>query len=244
MSFLQNHPFAVEAFFESSVVLTFAVPKQELKPLIPDLLELDCFEDKWAFIAVAMVQTSELRPKGFPKFMGNSFFLTGYRIFVRYRNKAGKNLRGLYIIKSETNKVKMELLGNIFTNYKYTTTDILYDLKDDVKTIYSKKSEFRVVINISKEDVIIPINSPFKNWKDARKFAGPLPHTFTFNKRTNSMLVIQGVRQNWKPKPIIIADYHFEFLNNFQFTKVILASAFEITNIPYYWKRGKIESWD
>ena len=28
---LKNHPFAVETFFESSLVLTFAVPKDELK---------------------------------------------------------------------------------------------------------------------------------------------------------------------------------------------------------------------
>ena len=77
MNFLKNHPFAVEAFFERSVVLTFAVHKEEIESLIPDKLRLDCFQDKWAFIAVAMVQTSAMRPKGFPLFMGNNFFLIG-----------------------------------------------------------------------------------------------------------------------------------------------------------------------
>ena len=75
LTFLKNHPFAVEAFFESSLVLTFAVPKEQLETLIPECLQLDTFNDKWAFIAVAMVQTKDLRPKGFPKFMGNDFFL-------------------------------------------------------------------------------------------------------------------------------------------------------------------------
>ena len=84
ISFLKNHPFAVETHFESSIVLTFAIPKKELQDFIPECLELDTFQDKWAFIAIAMVQTSGLRPKGFPKFMGNDFFLIGYRIFVRY----------------------------------------------------------------------------------------------------------------------------------------------------------------
>jgi len=79
ISFLKNHPFPVETYFESSTVLTFAIPKEELQGLIPECLELDTFQDQWAFIAVAMVQTKELRPKGFPKFMGNSFFLIGYR---------------------------------------------------------------------------------------------------------------------------------------------------------------------
>src|SRR5215213_5106814 len=112
LSFLKNHPFAVEAFFESSLVLTFAVPKEQLQNLIPECLQLDLFQDKWAFIAIAMVQTKDLRPKGFPKIVGNDFFLIGYRVFVRYKNNAGKNLRGLYILKSETDRKKMQLMGN------------------------------------------------------------------------------------------------------------------------------------
>src|SRR3989337_86728 len=107
---LKNHPFAVEAFFKSSLVLTFAIPKEQIQHLIPACLELDTFKDKWAFLAVAMVQTSDLRPKGFPKFMGNNFFLIGYRLFVRFTNKEGKSLRGLYILKSETDKKMMELM--------------------------------------------------------------------------------------------------------------------------------------
>ena len=90
MKYLRNHPFAVDAFFERSLVLTFAVPKEQLQHLIPGCLELDTFHDKWGFIAVAMVQTKDLRPAGFPKFMGNDFFLIGYRIFVRFIGKDGK----------------------------------------------------------------------------------------------------------------------------------------------------------
>ncbi len=123
-SFLKNQPFAVEAFFEYSLVFTFAVPKEQLQHLIPKCLELDTFNAKWAFLAVAMVQTKGLRPKGFPKLFGNDFFLIGYRVFVRYTSNAGKTLRGLYILKSETDKRKMEFFGNIFTHYNYTTTDI------------------------------------------------------------------------------------------------------------------------
>ncbi|MGO4912262.1 hypothetical protein [Leeuwenhoekiella sp. W20_SRS_FM14] len=46
---LKNHPFAVEAFFQNSTVLTFAVAKEELTPLIPSCLELDTLDDKWGF---------------------------------------------------------------------------------------------------------------------------------------------------------------------------------------------------
>ena len=109
MNFLKNHPFAVETYFESSIVLTYAIAKEELQHLIPECLELDTFDDKWAVVALAMVKTKNLRPKGFPKLFGNDFSLIGYRVFVRYTDKRGKRLRGLYILKSETNKSKISL---------------------------------------------------------------------------------------------------------------------------------------
>lgn len=243
LAFLKNHPFAVEAFFESSLVLTFTVPKEQLQPLIPKCLELDLFQDQWAFVAVAMVQTKDLRPKGFPRFMGNDFFLIGYRVFVRYTNNAGKRLRGLYILKSETDKKKMEFSGNLFTHYHYTTTDIRQTEQESVKEIQSLQSNFQVMFSKTEENVSLPQGSPFADWKEARRFAGPLPFTFTYNEKTKEVLIIEGVRQNWVPQPVRIINYHFEFLEKLGLENPVLANAFIIKNIPYYWKKGKIEPW-
>lgn len=243
-SFLKDHPFAVEAFFDNSLIITFAIPKEQIQHLIPECLDLDTFNDKWAFIAVAMVQTEGLRPKGFPKALGSNFFLIGYRVFVRYRNNAGKNLRGLYILKTETNRKRMEFLGNIFTHYNYSTTDINQNTNNETTEITSKKSGFRVQIeNSVNEQVILPNGSPFSDWKEARRFSGPLPFTFTYNPEQKEVLIIEGVRDNWKPTPVKVIDYSFSFIDNMNLSNVNLASAFIIKNIPYYWKKGKIEKW-
>jgi len=240
---LKNHPFAVEAYFEQSLVLTFAVPKEELQDLIPECLELDLFQEKLAFVAVAMVQTTDLRPKGFPKFMGNDFFLIGYRVFVRYTTNAGKRLRGLYILKSETDKKKMTFMGNLFSHYNYTTTDILQSEQDNTTTITSIHSNFKVTLTKTEEEIDLPEHSPFADWKEARRFAGPLPFTFTYNNKTKEVLIIEGVRQNWTPNPVKVLDYHFDFLSSLQLKNPVLANAFIIKEIPYYWKKGKIEQW-
>jgi len=243
-SFLKNHPFAVEAFFESSLVFTFAIPKEQVQHLIPECLELDIFDGKWAFIAVAMVQTKSLRPKGFPKMLGNDFFLIGYRLFVRFTNQAGKNLRGLYILKSETDKNKMEFLGNIFTHYNYTTTDIHQIRQNGTTEISSNKSDFSVRIdNSDNENISLPTGSPFADWKEARRFAGPLPFTFTYNPSDKRVLIIEGVRENWKPMPVKVIEHSFSFIDSMKLNDVNLANAFIIRNIPYYWKKGKIEQW-
>ena len=244
LSSLKNHPFPVEAHFESSIVLTFAVKKEQLRHLIPECLTLDTLDNTWAFLAMAMVQTKDLRPKGFPKFLGNDFFLIGYRIFVRYRTSQGKNLRGLYILKSETNKKKMQFLGNIFTHYNYTTTDINLIGNNDTKTISSKKSNFKIQIENPIKNTALPQNSPFTDWKQARRFAGPLPFTFTYNKKTKEVLIIEGVRTNWKPTPIKLCNYKVSFLNTLNLKNPVLANSFIITNIPYYWKKGRKDQWN
>ncbi len=243
LAFLKNHPFAVEAHFDSSIVLTFAVPREQLQTLIPECLELDVFEDQWAFVAVAMVQTKKLRPKGFPKFLSSDFFLIGYRIFVRYTNRAGKRLRGLYILKSETDSKRMEWMGNLFTHYKYTTTDIQQRFGPGFRQITSQKSGFSLLIDESEPRPPLPIDSPFKNWKEARRFAGPLPFTFTYDAENKTVLMVEGVRENWTPKPIQVAGYRFEFLDDPRFKNAELANAFIIRDIPYYWKKGKTERW-
>ncbi|MEP7234361.1 MAG: DUF2071 domain-containing protein [Ignavibacteriota bacterium] len=244
LSFLKNHPFAVDAFFESSLVLTFAVPKEQIRHLIPDCLEPETLNDDLAFVAVAMVQTKDLRPRGFPRFFGNDFFLIGYRVFVRFTTNEGRSLRGLYILKSETDKKKMEFFGNIFTHYNYTTTDILQTDQNGIREIKSTRSDFNVMIDNSGADITsLPEGSPFADMKEARKFAGPLPFTFTYNPADETVLIIEGVRENWKPAPVRVLKYHFSFLDKLGLSGYRLANAFIISNIPYYWKKGRSEPW-
>lgn len=240
---LKNHPFAVETFFESSLVLTFALPKETLQALLPPCLELDTLHDKWGFVAAALVTTKKLRPKGFPEFIGNDFILVGFRIFVRFRTKEGKRLRGLYIIKSETNKARMSFFGNMFTHYNYTTTDIASIRTADSLSFNSLHSGIEIDTHLSNTDVQLPQGSPFVDWKEARRYAGPLPFTFTYNEKTKEVLIIEGVRQHWEPQPIHVTHQKIDFIEK-KFPEAVLANTFIVENIPYHWKKGRIEIWN
>jgi uncharacterized protein YqjF (DUF2071 family) len=240
---LKNHPFAVEAYFEYSIVLTYAVPKDQLQALIPECLTLDTFDEKWAFVAVALVKTKALRPKGFPKFMGNDFFLIGYRVFVKYTNVSGKRLRGLFILKSETDKRKMEFMGNLFTHYNYTTTDITLIRQGNDIQIKSLHSGFEIKIDETIGEIPLPENSPFANWKEARRFAGPLPFTFTYHAQNKEVLIIEGLRESWTPRPVKVITNDISFLETLNLKGQVLANAFIIKDVPYHWKKGKTELW-
>lgn len=238
----QKHFFAVEAHFDYSLTLTFAVPVSALQHLIPPCLSLDTLDDKRAFIAVAMVQTKGLRPKGFPPCFGNDFFLIGYRIFVRYTNNAGRRWRGLYILKSETDSMKMKLGGNVFTHYNFSKINIKHSTANLLKTIESDKG-FKVVYSFDTDNVSLPASSPFKDFKSARRFSGPLPFTFAYEASEKKVGIVEGIRENWIPQPVTIHSFEIPFLASLGLNDAVLANAFMVRDINYCWKKGRTETW-
>jgi len=56
-------------------------------------------------------------------------------------------------------------------------------------------------------------------------------------------LIIEGVRENWIPTPVEAVKANVGFINEKNFKNIVLANAFVIENIPYYWKKGKLETW-
>lgn len=244
-SWLKTHPFAVDAFFERSLVLTFAAPAAEVQALLPAPLVADTWQDTWGFLAVALVQTRHLRPQGFPTFLGQDFCLVGYRAFVRYVTPAGKRLRGLYILRSETDRRRMALLGNIFTHYGYVTTDIsLSTSPSGGLSASSRQGDFILKTAAPTPDTALPAGSPFASWVEARRFAGPLPFTFSVEAAARRVVIIEGVRAHWQPMPVAVEQAHVGFLQRLPLSQLVLANAFLLRDVPYHWKKGRTELWN
>lgn len=259
---LRRHPFPVVAHFRYSFVLTYALPEEDLKPLLAPGLTLDTYNG-WGFVAIAMVQTEKMRPAFFPRFLGQSFFLVGYRIFARYQTLAGRNLRGLQILRSETDKPLMVMSGNLFTHYNYHAMRIHTKQEDGTLNIaisvpksdplYHTRSGYkfrlRVTADVSKPATDLPPGSPFPDWAAARRFAGPMPFTFVHERESHSIIRVQGRRKDWNPMPVSADVPTLPFTLPFFFrdphgpwggrdVSPVLASAFYIPEVPYRWDKG------
>ena len=240
---LKRHPLAVKAHFRHSIVLTYALPEETLRPLLPPGLTLDTFQG-FGFVAIALVQTNSLRPKFCPSCLGQNFFLSGYRIFARYRTAAGRTLRGLRILRSDTDRKLMAIAGNCLTHYNYRKADVAFHEARERLTVEIKtpnhEADLSVVAHIDTESAPLPPGSPFANLREARLFAGPLPFTFDYEPESHSIIMIEGVRQDWKPRPIKVEVLRNTFFEQAPFNRVkpVLANAFHVQNINYEWKRG------
>lgn len=240
---LQRHALPIKAHLRASLVLTYAFPAEVLTPLLGPGLSLDTYGD-FGFLAIALVETSGLRPPFVPRTLGLDFFLTGYRIFTRYQTLSGRNLRGLRILRSDTDRLLMKLFGNVLTHYGYEhshyesrRTDALYSV-----AVRSQKgdADLQVEADVSADVKSPPLGSPFLDLREARKFAGPLPFTFDYERQTNSIIRIEGVRQQWNPRPVSVTVHRNTFLeqDRFHAAKPVLANAFFLEDVPYSWKPG------
>lgn len=240
---LQRHPFRVKAWFRHSLVLTYALPAELLEPLLPPGLMLDTFEG-FGFVAVAMVQTRALRPAFLPRAVGRDFFLTGYRIFARFRTADGRLLRGLRILRSDTDRRLMVWGGNLLTHYHYRLADAAMNETADsleiVVTTPNAEADVHVVARLNDSLDTPPPGSPFPDLHQARLYAGPLPFTFDYERETHSIIAIEGVREHWKPVPVPVEVRRLTFLDRppFNQARPVLANAFHIRDIPYEWKCG------
>lgn len=242
---LKRHPIPIRAFFRHCLVLTYAFPEPVLRPLLPPGLTLDTCRGL-GFLAIAMVQTEGLRPVGAPAALGQDFFLTGYRIFSRFRTRAGRSLRGLRILRSDTDKRLMVVAGNLLTHYNYVQCDVAASEAEgclEIRIDTHGEADLHVVADLAGKPAALPEGSPFTDLKEARRFAGPLPYTFDYEAETGSMVLIQGVRKSWDPQPVRVEVRECGFLRRPPFASEtpVLANTFHLQDVPYRWERGVVE---
>jgi hypothetical protein len=238
---LRRHPIPIKAHFDQCLTLTYALPADALRPLLPPGLELDELRGH-GFVAVALVQTRSLRPAGFPQPLGQDFFLAGYRVFVKFRTPDGRTLRGLRILRSDTNERRMVVGGNLLTHYNYHRCDAMVDATARDLSVVVRTPDGRGDIDLTASigRLRLPIGSPFQSVREARHYAGPLRFTFDYEPETHAMVAIEATRTNWKPTPVDVDVRRMSFLDDHTFGGVapILASAFQVNDIEYRWERG------
>ena len=244
IKYLRRHPFPVDARFGRVVAVSFAFPEAVLRPLVPEALAIDAYEGL-GFVTAAMVWTEDLRPAGFPAFLGQDFFLAGYRVFTRLRDDSGRRLRGLYILRSETDKRRMAWVGNLLTQYRYRHVNVKIQTAGQETRVETSlpngNPTLAVTFESPTEPAGLPEGSPFRDWHTARLFAGPMPFTFSAED-DGRFVVIEGSRQDWVPRPVRVKNWHVGLFDEAPFhgTKPVLANAFAVEGISYRWKKGRI----
>lgn len=141
----------------------------------------------------------------------------------------------------------MVWMGNALTRYGYRPAQILVHRTGCMREINvqtrASEADLRLTADFGTDCPALPAGSPFKDEGDARRYSGPLPYTFSHERETNSMVIIQAVRRGWRPRAVAVDLHEATFFRQPSFAGVtpVLASAFCVENVPYRWERRVIE---
>jgi hypothetical protein len=158
---------------------------------------------------------------------------------------SGRRLRGLHILRSDTDRRRMVLAGNLATRYRYRHVDV--QVHQSAATTHVTTTDgagattLDITFSTADNDVTLPAGSPFRDWAEARRFAGPMPFTFSPEDEA-TIVVVEGRRQHWEPRPITVHDWRVAIFDELPLrgTTPILANAFIVEDVAYHWKRGRV----
>ncbi|WP_017569210.1 DUF2071 domain-containing protein [Nocardiopsis halotolerans] len=244
----------MRAHFTDSLVLTYAFPPEVLRPLLSPGLELDTYRapdgTEHGFAAVAAVALRGLRPAFLPPWLGLEQVMTGYRVFARLsvdrvRTEGGtRTLRGLRVLRSQTSSAALAAVGTVLSRYRYERAVLgarrMGDRLDFAVRSEDGRADLRVSAALGGPGAPLPGGSPFATERDARRFAGPLPHTFEHDERSGDVLVVKALRTSWEPRPVAVDVERLTFFRHgpFRGTRPVLANAFHVAGVDYGWHRG------
>ena len=143
----------------------------------------------------------------------------------------------------------MAFMGNRLTHYNYRLAKVRWEkaktaLEVEIRTP-NAEADLHVIADLADGASALPQHSPFLDLQTARRFAGPLPFTFDYERETHSIIRIEGVRSHWNPRVVAVNLRESTFFEHEPFEAIKtpqLASAFYIEDVPYRWKRGVRET--
>jgi hypothetical protein len=251
---LRRHPLPMQTHFRHSLMLMYALPPAVLSPLLPPGLRLDTYTAPdgtgHGFVAAGVVSLRGLRPSRIPAAFGADCVLTGYRIVVRFPTPAGRWMRGLYILRSQTDRRLLAATGNALTRYRYGLARISLRTGDNEleATVDSRdgSADLTVTARLDGRSATLPPASPFADAAAARRFAGPLPYTFDVEAATGCVVVVKAERTAWQPEPVEVRVSRLTFFDHGPFagSRPVLANAFHVADVGYGWRRGSTRTVD
>ena len=136
------------------------------------------------------------------------------------------------------------MLGNLLTRYRYRLADVSTEERDGrlairVRTA-ARERDLDLVADLAGRPAPLPAGSPFADLAEARRYAGPLPYTFSYEQSTRSLGAVRATRAHWNPEPVTVDVRTATFLHSpaFSGAEPVLANAFHVENVDYRWERG------
>jgi hypothetical protein len=237
-------PFDANTIWAQAVCVNFRIRPDALRPLIPDVFDLDLHAGH-AFVSLTASRLKDFGVGWLPRALRMNFYQATYRAHVTYTDFRGRTMRGCYFVRSETNSRVMSLTANLlpeFRAHNCSTYPILMGRNGDhlVLTVDSEDDpagKVVLVLDTARPLAGMPSGSVFPSIAAARELIVDFYDAFSYHPDTREVLLLRIERGEWNIRVVEPVDYYFGYLNEGPFPPgaAALDSVFYFTDVPYRW---------
>ncbi|MCE7994583.1 MAG: hypothetical protein HEP71_21570 [Roseivirga sp.] len=213
MKLLKQIPITYQGELHEVKLINFSVNMEEVIPLVPAGIKVRDFDGK-AIISMVNVKLKSMRPTGLPKGLSFDYQHVAFRLLVEDSTLNEGENKGIFFLKSFSDKPMVVWSGNLMTNYRLSHAQI------------SKVGGFRLdqdehYIRYQLTDKVNPED------KELKSIIGAIDRAYAMEEGKLMKTLIQ--RETWPIEQVDCINFETNF-----FTSAKLLGAFEVGEVIHY----------
>jgi hypothetical protein len=224
----------VQGLIERRILINFIVDPEIVAKIIPSPFRPKVFKNK-AIVGICLIRFKNLKPKGFPDFMGISSENGAHRIAVEW-DEDGQIKEGVYIPRRDTSlRLNTILGGRIFPGKHYLAKFNVKESDGNYHVDFISSDQTKISIDAQETSLYNP-NSIFENLETVSKFFERGSIGYSPNKNKYEGLKLQAY--TWEVKPLEVLNVKSSFFEDetiFPKNSVKFDNALLMTHIEHEW---------
>lgn len=215
MKLLKQIPITYKGELHDVKLINFSVDIEEVFPLVPDGIKVRELDGK-AIISMVNVKLKSMRPAGLPKGLSFDYQHVAFRLLVEDSSLNGGENKGIFFLKSFSDKPMVVWSGNLMTNYRLSNAQI--SEAEGFRLDQGKNFiRYKLTNRVTAED------------KELRSVIGAIDRAYAMEEGRLMKTLIQ--RETWPIDQVDCVDFETNF-----FRSAKLLGAFEVKEtIHYQW---------
>ncbi|WP_226064664.1 DUF2071 domain-containing protein [Kaistella polysaccharea] len=225
----------IHGYIDRRILINFTADPKSVEKIIPFPFRPKIYKDK-AIVGICLIRLKDIKPKGFPDFVGVNSENGAHRIAVEW-DENGETKSGVYIPRRDTSlKLNAFVGGRLFPGKHYLAKFNIQEANGNYHIDF-KSSDDTVTSIDATETNFFNENSIFKTLENASDFFENCDLGYSPNKDKFDGLRLKAYK--WEVQPLEVSNVKSSFFENeeiFPKGSVTFDNALLMSNIEHEWK--------
>jgi hypothetical protein len=224
----------IHGYIDRRILVNFIADPDVVREIIPGTFRPKIYKDK-AIVGICLIRLKNIKPKGFPDFIGISSENGAHRIAVEW-DEEGVVKEGVYIPRRDTSLILNTLVGGrIFPGKHYLAKFNVKEAAGNYHIDFTSSDNTTIAIDANETSVFNP-NSIFETLENVSDFFEKGAVGYSPNGNKYEGLKLQTYK--WQVRPLDVLNVHSSFYENetlFPKGSIQFDNALLMTQVEHEW---------